>query len=728
MQKSRFLVLTAILLAAPAMAFDPPVATDINPAADIVEVNLSADVTTWQFISGIETDVYAYNGTIPGPTIEANIGDTVIVNFTNNLPEATTVHWHGVDTPATMDGSHVSQPHIQPGGTFRYEFVVDRASLFWYHPHVRTFDQVEKGLYGGLLVRDPAKDAALGFDQLEEHIVFFDDILLDNSFQIVPAFSFADPLQNALYHVNGREGNHLLVNGREASEVLLQVPNGKPQRWRFVNAANTTFARLGFGAVCRPGLPWPACPLWWIGTDGGLLEERIERRSIVPFSCGLCGPEPNDDFFSEFSTDAFHGTAELTGEGRIPGPLHPTVELLAKSLEGMFLLPGERADMVFHPIGDENQIWTIWQHDWLRGRHIAVQDPQGNILLPDDPLDGIYPQQEFMRLQVVGPNPGVSEWEPPQDLQTTIVTPGPSKGVLPVTFGHGLPDTAGNVTLFAQADFSTGTMVPLPAAKVDSFNAFDVEVDDVWTWEVKNLTHGDHPFHTHGFTFVHVDTTFMDMDDPSQNITFEWPFQMIKDTIRAPARGGLKGRSFTITRLATHFDDTNREGQAVAMGELPTFDGEGNFTSGGWLFHCHVLEHSAKGMLSFFEVRDPSNPFILLGKSLAGANGAPSLTAEGDLSPGSRIDFTLVNAAPNAPVQLIASIEAQRQMIAGGEFVPAFSRRFFRTTDSEGRATFSIKAWNKLPPGREVYWQVAVKDATGPEGWAFSNALMFVKP
>ena len=165
---------------------------------------------------GIDTTVWAYSDdspggsgeSIPGPTIKANVGDTIRVHFTNNLPEATTIHWHGIENYAAMDGAHITQLHVQPGGTFDYEFPVLTEGLYWYHPHVRTFDQVEKGLYGGMLVKDAAKDAIvfanLGGRPVEEHIVFFDDVLLDANDQIVPAFSFADPLQNALYHLNGR--------------------------------------------------------------------------------------------------------------------------------------------------------------------------------------------------------------------------------------------------------------------------------------------------------------------------------------------------------------------------------------------------------------------------------------------------------------------------------------------------------------------------------------------
>ena len=75
----------------------PPAATDLNPDPDVVEVELVAREDTVLFDTGNMTEVYTYNGRIPGPTIEGKVGDLLIVHFTNLLPEETTIHWHGLD-------------------------------------------------------------------------------------------------------------------------------------------------------------------------------------------------------------------------------------------------------------------------------------------------------------------------------------------------------------------------------------------------------------------------------------------------------------------------------------------------------------------------------------------------------------------------------------------------------------------------------------------------------
>ncbi len=117
--------------------------------------------------------MWTYNGLVPGPMIRARVGDRVVVHFTNNLAEETTIHWHGLRVPAAMDGmpGH-SQAPIQPGGTFDYDFVVPDASTFWYHPHMNAAVQEGNGLYGAFIVDDPAEPTDLG----DEVVMVLSDI------------------------------------------------------------------------------------------------------------------------------------------------------------------------------------------------------------------------------------------------------------------------------------------------------------------------------------------------------------------------------------------------------------------------------------------------------------------------------------------------------------------------------------------------------------------------
>ena len=700
------LALAALSLTATAQ-FGPPVAVDNNPDPTIVEVDLVAAETTWQFLPGIDTQVYTYNGTIPGPTIETNVGDTMIVHFTNNLPEPTTIHWHGIESFADQDGAHIAQRWVQPGETFTYTLETHTEKLAWYHPHVRVFDQLEKGLYGGVLVRDAALEASFGMTGMAEHIVFFDDILLDAQNEVVPAFSFTDPLQNALYQLNGREGNHLLVNGRLASTNNLAVRNGRPVRFHIVNVANTTFCRLDFNdATTGVG-----SVLWMVGQDGGFLEVPFKKLDVTSTA-------PDED--------------------------HPKQALLSEMGQGVLLMPGERDDLVITPIGVDGQTFTVTQNDWFRGRHAAVYNSMGMIMLPDDPLDGAYPTVPYFDLTLVGDDPGFGEWRPPEALKTYPPLD-PPLGTLPVTFGHSMPDMNGDVTLFAQAQMQminmVMTMVPLPTAAIDSFNAHDVTIGDTWDWEVTNLTHGDHPFHTHGFTFELQEYRWeddLDPLDPTINFSFTPLSRRTKDTIRIPARLGAKGTSRSITRLRAKFDDTNRTGRTAASGMLPTFDGNGNWTSGGWLFHCHILEHAGRGMLSVFEVHEPTELFRNFGKHKAGTGGVyPSLAATGDLSPGSSITFEAVDMLPNKKCWLVLGDYAGRRPIAGGELVPSVSVPnsadplfvpMGAFADANGKQTWTVSAWDAYPSGTEFWAQVAARDPGAQGKLTFSNAFKFTKP
>ncbi len=133
-----------------------PTLEDLNPDPKIVEVNLTARSLTSHWPSDLTLRMMTYNGVTPGPLLQVAVGDRVIVHFKNELDEPTTVHWHGLRIPADMDGNPRIQDPVEPGTAFTYDFVVPDAGTFWYHPHIRANEQVEKGLYGPLIVHDPA--------------------------------------------------------------------------------------------------------------------------------------------------------------------------------------------------------------------------------------------------------------------------------------------------------------------------------------------------------------------------------------------------------------------------------------------------------------------------------------------------------------------------------------------------------------------------------------------
>jgi FtsP/CotA-like multicopper oxidase with cupredoxin domain len=230
-----------------------------------VEVNLEAKIARVTISPGHDLDAWTYNGDIPGPVIRAQVGDRLIVHFKNNLPQPTTVHWHGVRLPFAMDGvpGH-SQPEVPPGGSFTYDFILPDAGLFWYHPHVMSALQVGYGLYGALLVDDPNDNVGVS----EEKVLVLSDISLEDDGSLMsPAGA------GVAAKVFGLEGNHLLVNGRE--QLRLSARAGVPQRWRVVNAAKSRYFELQLGDG-KEGTSFTV-----IGGDGGLQEYPTERETLV---------------------------------------------------------------------------------------------------------------------------------------------------------------------------------------------------------------------------------------------------------------------------------------------------------------------------------------------------------------------------------------------------------------------------------------------------------------
>lgn len=244
---------------APPAVWGAPTLEDINPDPDVVEVVLTAAAHAW-VVDGKTVDGAAYNGSVPGPLVQAKLGDEVIVHFQNDLDEPTTVHWHGLRISDQMDGSPRVADPVPPGGSFEYRFTPPEAASYWYHPHVNAHQQIERGLAGTLIVHDPADPQ---FD-LERFIVL-DDILLNNDGSMPP------PLASHPEIMHGRTGNYLLTNGQDAELVTAEATQGQIERWRVVNTANARTMKVTVeGATMR-----------LIGTDGGLLPEPTWATELV---------------------------------------------------------------------------------------------------------------------------------------------------------------------------------------------------------------------------------------------------------------------------------------------------------------------------------------------------------------------------------------------------------------------------------------------------------------
>jgi FtsP/CotA-like multicopper oxidase with cupredoxin domain len=119
----------------------------------IKEFHLVAEEIEHEFAPGCKAKCWGYNGSTPGPTIEAIEGDRVRILVTNKLPEHTSIHWHGILLPSGMDGvGGLSQPDIQPGETYAYEFTLRQHGTHMYHPHADEIVQLAAGMMGMFII------------------------------------------------------------------------------------------------------------------------------------------------------------------------------------------------------------------------------------------------------------------------------------------------------------------------------------------------------------------------------------------------------------------------------------------------------------------------------------------------------------------------------------------------------------------------------------------------
>jgi len=198
------------------------------------------------------TPVWAYGGTVPGTALTVRQNETIDVSFRNRLPEPSTVHWHGVRLPNAMDGvPHLTQAPVEPGEQFHYRYRVPDAGTYWYHPHLGTPEQVGRGLYGALIVRETEPP-----DVDRDLVWLIDDWRLDGQARIIEDFYRWSDVA-----FDGRVGNTVTVNGIEHYRET--VTYGERIRIRLINTANARMVSLNFG-------PHPA---WLLALDGQPLPE-----------------------------------------------------------------------------------------------------------------------------------------------------------------------------------------------------------------------------------------------------------------------------------------------------------------------------------------------------------------------------------------------------------------------------------------------------------------------
>jgi FtsP/CotA-like multicopper oxidase with cupredoxin domain len=404
----------------------PPDAPDLAPATGVVRYELEAAP-----IDAPGDYRYAYNGVVPGPTLRAQVGDTVEVLLRNRLAGDTSIHWHGVDVPFEMDGAPNSGPAVQPGQDRLYRFVVQQAGTFWYHPHFDTQRQVDLGLFGAFVVT-PKGDPTVGHDAV---LVF--DAPLEHFEAAAGTAAGAHGGDGVLHdcHSALRPITEWWVNGR--AQPTIQHPAGTRLRARLINASN-----CGYLALSGPDLRH-------IASDQGLLS--APTQGVDPAFPLVLGPGDRADIEWRVGPAPIAlDTALHTPAGHVPNA--PRIPLLRIEAQGAAAAPppwelpytralptpdSGRTDVVY-ALSGSGQHWFINAQKWpdvptetlVRGAPAIIEvrnvspahHPFHTHGMPFEVLsvDGVVPQwrriedtldlgvHSVARLRVVPPNAG--EW------------------------------------------------------------------------------------------------------------------------------------------------------------------------------------------------------------------------------------------------------------------------------------------------------------------------------
>ena len=215
-------------------------------------------------IDGINNTMFSINGQIPGPIIKTSKNNIIYINFTNNLDESSTIHWHGIKLDNNYDGvPNLTQKPVKPGESFVYKLNFPDEGVYWYHSHVRESKQQELGLYGIIIVEPLSKNY---YNKVDLEIpLILDDILLNNNTSSV--YLFEDDIET--FSLMGRYGNAMFTNGQ--LEYSLDINKNSIVRFFIVNVANAK----PFNFTLQNH------ELKLIGGDSGKFEKEMFVNSLI---------------------------------------------------------------------------------------------------------------------------------------------------------------------------------------------------------------------------------------------------------------------------------------------------------------------------------------------------------------------------------------------------------------------------------------------------------------
>jgi len=344
----------------------------------VKEFHLRAMPVRREFLPGYEMVAWGYNGTVPGPTIEATEGDRVRIVVHNELPEPHSVHWHGFELPITEDGvPGVTQEPIPPGGEYVYEFDLHQTGTFFYHSHFPM--QESFGMVGYFIVHPKTA---------WQPVVDRDFCLIFQNFMIPPNQTISDSMaMDWNWHtINGRSGPLTTpLVCRHGERVRIRIMNFSPMQHHPIHIHGHTFWLTAEGGGRTPPDAWVPANTTLIGVAQARVFEFVANNPgdwlmhchmvhhMMNHMVRQVGPRiRNYQDVSEFmNSPAERPPVQMTTEtdGRFDTPGYP------QKMQGMHM--------------SETAMKTIWARRQVRGMrhnwHMGVHGLMTVIrVLPDD--------------------------------------------------------------------------------------------------------------------------------------------------------------------------------------------------------------------------------------------------------------------------------------------------------------------------------------------------------
>jgi FtsP/CotA-like multicopper oxidase with cupredoxin domain len=442
-------------------------------AAEAGPFKLRASAFSQNIRPGVRSDVWGFNGSVPGPVLRFRKGETARIALVNELPDkaTTTVHWHGIRVPNAMDGvPQVTQAPVAVGQTFNYEFMVPDSGTYWYHPHQMSFEQVARGMFGALIVEE---EKPVEVDR--ELIWVLSDFKLDATGHQVQDFGQMQDLGGG-----GRLGNVFALNGHQSGrENRIMVRANERIRLRLLNTATARIFLLDFRGL-KPAI---------VAYDGQAVEPHSLPQGLLLLAPGMrtdlvldCEGSPGDSFAVIDRRDKGYQVATIAFEKK--APVRPRPLRSSPQIEPNRLAEPEPSKAIEH--------FIVFEGGLLGKPAIGLVDGK--------PL------------------------KVPEIMQS-----------------HGLQWTMNYVAEHEHAMLHT----PM----------FHFGKGEHIALTMINETEFEHPMHLHGHFFRVLRVN----DRPTQ-------FRPWRDTVMVAPRGSV---------------------QVAFVAENP----------GEWMFHCHILEHAAGGMM-----------------------------------------------------------------------------------------------------------------------------------